>query len=314
MRRAAPVLALLAVMAFFGATTPSFLVPANLLGILVNSFALLALVSCGMTLSVAAGGIDLSVGTAVDLASLAFVALVAAHQSFALAVAAGLLAAAATGLFNAMLVSGLRIAPFLATLGTLFIGQSAQQLATSGGQPIYLLTGHLPDGLPFAGHGRVLGVPFVLVAVALCLAIFAAALGATAFGRRLLAQGAQPGVAWYSGLPVRRDAALAFVASGLVCGLAGILLSCTVRAYVPLSGNGFLLNAIGATFIGTTLDPERRPSIGGTALGVLLLGVVGNGLLLIGWNFYWQQVGTGTLILLVLAASFAAHRPPGANA
>jgi ribose transport system permease protein len=309
--RIAPVLALAAVIAFFGLTTPSFLAPANLLGILVNNFALLALVSCGMTLAVAAGGIDLSVGTAIDLASLAFVSLIAAHESFVVALAAGLGAAGAVGAFNAVLIARLRIAPFLATLGTLFIGQSVQQLSTGGGQPIYLLTFRLPDAFVFAGHGAVLGVPFVLVVVVACLALFSVILGATAFWRRLLAQGAQPGVAWYSGLPVRRDAACVYLLSALVCGVAGILLSCTVRAYVPLSGNGYLLNAIGATFIGTTLSPERRPSIFGTAVGVLLLNVVANGLLLIGWNYYWQQVGTGVLIFLVLAMSFAGSARAG---
>jgi len=77
-----------------------------------------------------------------------------------------------------------------------------------------------------------------------------------------------------------------------------------VRSYVPLSGNAFLLDAIGATFIGTTLSSERRPSVLGTLLGVLLLAVVKNGLLLIGWNFYWQQVGIGLLVFIVLAVSF----------
>jgi ribose transport system permease protein len=81
-----------------------------------------------------------------------------------------------------------------------------------------------------------------------------------------------------------------------------------VKAYVPLSGNGYLLNAIGAAFIGTTLSPTRRPSVPGTLLGVLLLSLVANGLLLTGWNFYWQQVATGALIFAVLALSFAGRR------
>jgi len=86
------------------------------------------------------------------------------------------------------------------------------------------------------------------------------------------------------------------------------LLSATVKSYVPLSGNAFLLDAIGATFIGTTLSRERKPSVIGTLLGVLLLAIVKNGLLLVGWNFYWQQVGIGVLVFLVLAASFGLRR------
>lgn len=71
---------------------------------------------------------------------------------------------------------------------------------------------------------------------------------------------------------------------------------------MPLSGNAYLLNAIGASFIGTTFSASRRPNVFGTLLGVVLLSLVANGLLLVGWNFYWQQVATGVLIFIVLAA------------
>jgi ribose transport system permease protein len=101
---------------------------------------------------------------------------------------------------------------------------------------------------------------------------------------------------------------LVYVACALLAGIAGILLSATVKSYVPMSGNAFLLDAIGATFIGTTLTPERRPTVIGSVVGVLLLAIVKNGLLLVGWNFYWQQVGIGALVFLVLAASFGLRR------
>ena len=86
------------------------------------------------------------------------------------------------------------------------------------------------------------------------------------------------------------------------------MLSSTVNAYVPMSGNAYLINAIGAVFMGTTLSRAGRPNVPGTLLGVLFINVIANGLLLIGWNFYWQQVATGALILLVLAFSFSSRR------
>jgi ribose transport system permease protein len=308
MARIALLVAVLALFAVFSVAAPGFLSVGNLLGILTGSFALLALVAIAMTAAVSAGGIDLSVGTAVDLSSLVFVGLVAGHAGMAAALAGGMAAALATGLFNAALIAGLRITPFLATLGTLFIGQSVQQLSTHGGQPIYLITGHLPPLFATLGHGRLLGVPVALVAVAACAAVFGVVFGMTAFGRGVTAIGVQPAVAWHSGLPVRRHTGIVYVLSSLCCGVAGILLSTTVNAYVPLSGNGYLLNAIGATFIGTTLSPNGRAGVAGTLLGVLLLNLVANGLLLVGWNYYWQQVGTGVLIFVVLAFSFSGAR------
>ncbi len=98
-----------------------------------------------------------------------------------------------------------------------------------------------------------------------------------------------------------RLTAAAFVLSALTAGVVGLILAANVKAWVPLSGNAYLLNAIGATFIGATFSSSRRPNVPGTLLGVVLLSFVANGLLLIGWNFYWQQVATGVLIFIVLA-------------
>jgi ribose transport system permease protein len=237
-----------------------------------------------------------------------FVSAIAAGQNFYLALLGGLLGGLAAGVFNAFLITGLGIIPFLATLGTLFIGRSVQQLTTGGGIPIYLSKAKVPPESIFLAHGQILGIATPLWIVLAIIVAFAVLLRSTTFGRRVTAIGVQPAVAWYSGLPVRRDIVLVYLLAALVSGIAGILLSTTVNAYVPSSGNAFLLNAIGATFIGTTLDRNGRPNIAGTVLGVLLLATVANGLLLIGWNFYWQQVGTGALIFLVLAVSFASRR------
>jgi ribose transport system permease protein len=296
------------VFAIFALSSPTFLAPANLVNVLVNNVALLAIVALGMTFVIASGGIDLSVGAAIDVSSMVFIMLMAAGSAVGIGLLGGVGAALAVGLINALLITRLRISPFLATLGVLFIGQSVQQLATDGGQPIYLVSSDAARTFAFIGHGRIAGVPMPLWIVAACYGAAFVLLQRSRFGRYVQALGAQPGVAWYSGLRTRRDTALVYVIGAGLCGVAGILLSATVRSYVPLSGNAFLLDAIGAAFIGTTVSRERQPTVIGTFLGVLLLGMVRNGLLLIGWNFYWQQVGTGALIFLVLAASFATRR------
>ena len=301
-------IAFVLVYVFFAASSPTFLSWGNIQNVLVNNVALLAIVALGMTLVIASGGIDLSVGAAVDMASMVFIMLMGAGMSLGVGLLGGVAAAIGVGLLNALLITQLRISPFLATLGVLFIGQSVQQLATDGGQPIYLVGSKTAQSFAFIGHGALLGLPLPLWIVAIAYLAVYVLLHQTRFGRYTYALGAQPGVAWYSGLRINRDTAFVYLIGALLSGVAGIILSSTVRSYVPLSGNAFLLDAIGATFIGTTISSTHRPSVLGTLLGVLLLGMVRNGLLLLGWNFYWQQVGTGVLIFLVLAASFGTRR------
>lgn len=306
------VLALITVFAVFSFASPTFLTIANLQSILVNNFTLLAIVAIAMTFAVSVGGIDLSVGTAVDFASFAFVSLVLAGQPVAVAALAGLGAGAAVGAFNAVLISGIGISPFLATLGTLFIGRSIQQLLTNGGNPVYLPPSGVPEAFRFLGRGGIAGIPVPLVIAAIIILGATIILTRARFGRVALAIGIQPSVVRYSGIAARAHVAVAFILAGLIAAVAGLILSATVTVYIPSSGSAFLLNAIGATFIGTTLSRLGRPNIPGTVLGVLLLGIVANGLLLTGLNFYWQQVGTGLLIFAVLALSFITRRKASA--
>jgi ribose transport system permease protein len=201
--RYAVVLALVAVFAFLAVQAPGFLNPTNLLNILVQNFALLALVSLGMTLVISTGGIDLSVGTSIDMGSLVFISLISSHYPLLVALVGGALGALAVGALNAFLIAVLGITPFLATLGTLFIGESVQQLATNGGQPIYLITGSLPPGFTFIGRGVLTGIPFPFYVVTASIGAFFLLIHATRFGRQIVAFGAKAGVAWYSGVRIR---------------------------------------------------------------------------------------------------------------
>jgi ribose transport system permease protein len=298
------VIAFAVIFVIFSVASPTFLTLSNLSNVIVNNVVLLAIVALGMTIVVSSGGIDLSIGVAVDMASMVFVMLLAAGYGLAFGVAFGILAAIAVGCLNAFLITQLKISPFLATLGVLFIGQSTQQLATGGGQPIYLVSGPIGAQFNLISRSSLAGVPTpVWVLIACGVAVYLL-MHRSVFGRYVQALGAQPGVAWYSGIRVNRQLSFVYIAGALLAGVTGILLSSTVKSYVPMSGNAFLLDSIGATFIGTTLTAERRPTVVGSIVGVLLLAIVKNGLLLIGWNFYWQQVGIGVLVFVVLAASF----------
>lgn len=304
----AVIVAFAAIVIFFSIAADGFLTVANLSNVLINNVVLLAIVALGMTIVISAGGIDLSVGVSLDMSSMAFIMLIAAGAWGPFAAIGGLGAALVVGLINAFLINKLKINPFLATLGVLFIGESVQKLATRGGQPIYLTRPEYAETFNGFVRTQVLGVPLPVIIFLLCAVAVYLMLHRTVFGRYVSALGAQAGVAWYSGVNVARQLTKVFVASAILAGITGVLLSATVKSYVPQSGDAFLLDAIGATFIGTAISAERRPSVLGTILGVLLLAVTKNGLLLIGWNFFWQQAGIGILVFLVLAFSFGIRK------
>lgn len=300
-------LTLVLLLVLFSFFVPGFFTVSNIESVLLNNVAPLAIVALAMTVVATMGAVDLSVGTAIDFACLVLVTLILHQIELPLAIIAALLAALCVGLFNAFLVAVLGVEPFLATLGTLFIGQSIQQLSSNGGQPIYLLSQVLPSGFTAISHGTLFGIAIPLwIVLALAISIHLM-LKKSRHGRTLTLFGSQSSVAHYSGIATRRLITLAFVLSALTAGIVGLLLASNVKAWVSLSGNAYLLNAIGAAFIGSTFSRSRRPSVAGTLLGVVLLSFIANGLLLLGWNFYWQQVASGVLIFVVLAAG-AIHR------
>ncbi len=301
-------IAFVAVVIIFSFASDSFFSVQNFYNVVANKVVLLAIVSLGMTIVIAAGGIDLSVGVSVDMSALVFFTLLATGYGAVLGIVGGLFAAFLVGCFNAMLINKLRINAFLATLGVLFIGSSVQRLATNGGTPITLTTSEYAHIFRVISDLSIFGLALPIWLFILCAIVAYIILHKMVFGRYVAMLGAKPGVALYSGVHVPKELSKVFIYCSVLCGIAGILLSSQVKSYIPLSGDAFLLDAIGATFIGTALSADRRPSVVGTLLGVFLLAIMRNGLLLIGWNFFWQQVGIGVLIFVVLALSFGLQK------
>jgi ribose transport system permease protein len=300
-------LVLAAIMFAFTLLTPTFLTAGNLLAVL-NQTAILALVAAGMTVVVRAGGIDLSIGVALDLAALAAAAAIADHYVPWVAAAAGLAFGLAVGLVNAFLIVALRIPPFLATLSVWFIGTSVQQLLTGGGAPVYLVRSQVPEGFALWGNGHLLGIPVPVVAAVLAAGIIYLALDRTRWGRELTVSGEQPNAARISGKRVAALSVSAYVLAAGVAALAGVILASRTYGFIPASGQLYVMDAIGAVFIGATLSKYGRVSVPGTLVGVLIFALLANGMNLAGLSFFWQGLARGVALLLVLLLGVLLNR------
>ena len=291
---------------FFAVRTDAFLNPSNLVNILEGNSVLL-IAALGMTLVVASGGIDLSIGIAIDFGGwLAIVGMRDYDLTWASALLLGVMAGAAVGLLNATLVVRLRVSPFLATLGTFFIGSSIQQIYTSGGGQVPFR--EMSESYRSLSTGTVLGVPTEIVIASAVLVLYYVMLERSVHGKRIHAVGLQSAAASVAGIRVNRYVAFVFVFAAATVALSGIILTAGLRQFTPLSGFSYLLDSIAAVFIGASMHPRRRPNVPGTLLGVLFLGVVGNGLNLMGLDFNFRDALEGIILVGALALAFTQRR------
>lgn len=274
---------------------------------LLQGNAILLIVALAMTLVVTAGGVDLSVGVALDFgAAFALIALKQYQLSWQMAIVAALAGGALIGALNALLIVYCRVKPFLATLGTFFIGSSIERIYTDGGGSIaYRRMAQQYHDLAVGNLG---GVPLpIVIAVALLLGYFLF-FERTIFGKRIHAIGLNPQAARAVGIRNGRYLCWLLIASGMTCALGGVILSANLRQFTPLAGQAYLLDAIAAVFIGTAFHPQGRPNVPGTLVGVLFLGMVANGLNLMGLNFMVKDALTGVILVVALALSFIQSR------
>ncbi len=292
--------------AFFALYTSSFLNGSNLLNIVEGSSILLIL-ALGMTLVVALGGIDLSVGIAFDMgAAFAIVAMKEYELAWYVAVLIGIGGGALVGLLNAFLVVRLAVSPFLATLGTFFIGSSVQRVFTNGGGPISHR--RVPTEYRNLAIGDVYGIPSEVIISAVVLIGYYVFLERSIFGKRIHAIGLQQSAAVVAGIKVRSYIAIGFVLAAATCAIGGIIGSANLRMFTPLAGFSYLLDAIAAVFIGASMHPRGRPNVPGTLVGVLFLGMVANGLNLMGLDFNTKDALSGLILVGALAIAVAQRK------
>jgi ribose transport system permease protein len=286
---------------FFGAMNPNFWSVRNLSNV-SRQMSILALVSIGQTFAILSGGIDLSVGSL-----LALVSVVCAQAMLAAGVAAGcaagVAAGALAGLVNGLVVARARVPAFIATLGML-VGARGVALTLSGGLPV----AGLPRSFLVLGAGYAGPLPFPTLVAAAGFVVAHLVLVRTRFGRYVYAMGSNEEAAVLSGVPVARYKVLVYVVSGLFAGVAGVVLTSRVVSGQPTLGEVQELYAIAAVVIGGGKITGGVGGVGKTLLGVLVLGILANGLNLVQVSSYVQNIVIGAIIVVAVYVDLARER------
>lgn len=300
-------IALFVVTGFFAFAAPNFLSADNAV-IMAKHVALNAFLAIGMTYVIVSGGIDLSVGSIVGLAGMVAGGLIlhglaigdyVVWFNVVEIILIALLLGVAIGAVNGLLITRLNVAPFIATLGTLYVARGAA-LLSSDGATFPNLEGKAAlgtQGFPLLGTMSVLGVPLVIWLL-IAVGVGAAYLGArTPLGRHIYAVGGNERAAMLSGVKVARVKMFVYMFSGGCAALVGLIIASQLEAAHPMTGETFELNAIAAAVLGGTSMSGGRGRIGGTIIGAFVIGILSDGLVMMGVSSFWQTVIKGLVII-----------------
>jgi ribose transport system permease protein len=293
-----PLIGLLLLCVFLSIATDSFLSIRNFLNIL-DQITVLGIMAVGMTFVILIAGIDLSVGSVMALSMMVLGYLnVEAGLPMSVAISGGLVAAAIAGAVSGLTITVFKVPAFIATLAMMSIARGLANMITNGSQII-----GFPVWFNMAAIIRYGG--FLTITVAVMLVVFVAGVLFLRYregGRALYAIGGNPEVARLAGVNVNRATVLVYVTSAALSGLAGILLAARLDAVQPSSGVAYELDAIAAVVIGGTSLAGGTGGVVGTIIGVLIIGVLRNGLNLLSVSPFLQAVIIGAVIVLAVAA------------
>lgn len=299
-----PLIGLVLLCVFLTLASDSFLSFRNFLNI-ADQITVLGIMAVGMTFVILIGGIDLSVGSVLALSMMVLGYLnVQAGMPMTIAVPGALVAAAVCGAASGLLITEFKIPAFIATLAMMSIARGLANMITNGSQII-----GFPAWFNMGAIIRHFG--FLTVTVAVMLAVFVVAIIFLRFrqeGRSLYAIGGNPEVARLAGINVKMATVLVYVVCALLSGLAGVLLAARLDSVQPSSGVAYELDAIAAVVIGGTSLSGGTGGVVGTIIGVLIIGVLRNGLNLLSVSPFLQAVIIGLVIVLAVAAETFKHR------
>ena len=294
LQRLLPFVTLIGLVVTLTIATPHFLTAINLSSV-ARQTAVINIIALGMTLVIITGGIDLSVGSTLAISGLFGSMAIKAGQPLLVAIAIGIGSGMLCGLLNGLMITRLRISPFIVTLGTLEAYRGLA-LVISKGLPVH----EIPDSFSFLGDGNLLGVPFSLWVLAICAILMHFVLENTRLGRYAFAIGSNQNAAYYAGVPIRFHLTSVYLIAGALAGLAGMVEASRLMTGQPTAGQGYELQAIAAVVIGGGSLQGGEGSVIGTLIGAFIIGLLSNGSDLLGINPYWQQVTIGAVIIVAV--------------
>jgi len=296
LQKLGPLVGLLVITIILSIVSPNFMTVDNILNVL-RQVSINALIAFGMTFVILTGGIDLSVGSILALASAVTASMLASGMDPILAILVGLLAGAIMGAINGFIITKGKVAPFIATLATMTVFRGLTLVYTDG-RPITGLSSS--ELFVLMGKGYVGWVPVPVIWMLITYAILYFILKKTTFGRRVYAIGGNEEAAILSGIRTDRVKIWIYSITGLLSALAGIILSSRLNSAQPTAGASYELDAIAAVVLGGTSLSGGRGWIFGTLVGALIIGVLNNGLNIMNVSSFYQQVVKGGVILLAV--------------
>lgn len=279
----------------FPGTSSSFPTVKNVFNVLrqISSNLLLA---CGMTMVIILGGIDLSVGSVIALSGVLAAGCVSRYGlAIPVAMLIGIIIGVVFGAFNGTVVAKTTIPPFIVTLATMNIARGLAGVYT-GGSPVRVVS----KEWQFLGAGYVGGVPVPVIIMIIVFIISVLIMNRTKMGRYIYAVGGNMLAAKFSGINVAKVKFFVYTYSGLMAGLAGVILASRMYSGQPTAGEGAEMDAIAAVVVGGTSMSGGSGKLGGTLIGALIIGILSNGLNLMNVNSFWQTVVKGVVILLAV--------------
>nr|WP_300315324.1 ribose ABC transporter permease [Halomonas sp.] len=290
------VIAFIVLCVVLSVVSPYFLGVNNLLNVL-RQVSINGVLAIGMTFVILTRGIDLSVGSVMAFSAMVAASFAGASADYGLIlpILLGLGAGLVLGSINGLMVARFAIPPFVMTLGMLSMARGLTYIY-SDGMPISSLSSHFL----WLGQGMVAGIPVPVLLFATVFIIAWFTLRYTAFGRYVYAIGGNPTASRLSGINVRRITFSVYAISGILCGLAGLMIAARTSAALPQAGVAYELDAIAAVVIGGTSLAGGKGRIIGTLFGVLIIGVINNGLDLLGVSSFYQQLVKGAIIVIAV--------------